>query len=202
MRKRRKRAILLGLCTRGWLFCLIKSGEKDVFPRVPGLKKGAAQHAENVEREHQHLKRTSTQTNGQNQEPGFWKHDGTLMTNSLDSLLFTAKVASQEMILSPPLRPLLFPTPTSLTNQYPVLPPFSVWHTRGLAPLTNHMATTQQLLVGLACCQTHTASHCLLRHQEPEETPQWFQRTKTNQAAVQRRPRKTLCWYSVQICEF
>lgn len=30
-RRRRKRAILFGVCTRGWLFCLIKSVEKDVF---------------------------------------------------------------------------------------------------------------------------------------------------------------------------
>lgn len=36
-RRRRKRAILFGVCTRGWLFCLIKSVEKDAFPRVPGL---------------------------------------------------------------------------------------------------------------------------------------------------------------------
>lgn len=28
----KKRDILLGLCTRGWLFCLIKSVEKDAFP--------------------------------------------------------------------------------------------------------------------------------------------------------------------------
>lgn len=36
-RRRRMRAILSSVRTSGELFCLIRSVEKDAFPRIPGL---------------------------------------------------------------------------------------------------------------------------------------------------------------------
>lgn len=130
MRRRRKRAILLGLCTRGWLFCLIKSVEKDAFPPSPWLEVVSCIARGKCEEGALAFKKdlsSSTQTNGQNQESGFWKHDGTLMTNSLDSLLLTANVTNYEMIFSRLLTFLiLFPTSASLTNQYIIFPPTSL----------------------------------------------------------------------------
>lgn len=105
---------------------------------------------------------SSKQTTGQNQETGFCKHDGTLMTNSLDSLLLEPKFHHQlwnNLFQPPHIYWVLSNISASLTNQYTIPPPalcsLSVWHNWGLAPTTNHTATTQQLLVDLACCQTH-----------------------------------------------
>ncbi len=111
---------------------------------------------------------SSKQTNGQNQETGFWKHDGTLMTNSLDSLLFLAKVSSPIM---------KWWNVHHLCSSDKAIYNFSscscapVWHNRGLAPMTNHTATTQQLLVGLARCQTHTAPTAHYVTGNPERRP-------------------------------
>lgn len=47
--------------------------------------------------------------------------------------------------------------PLSTKSIYNFSSSASVWHNRGRAPVTNHTAATQQLLVGLACGQTLTA---------------------------------------------
>ena len=41
--------VVSGVHTRGWLFGLMKSAEKEVVLRVPGLNRWATEHAEDVE---------------------------------------------------------------------------------------------------------------------------------------------------------
>lgn len=73
---------------------------------------------------------SSKQTNGQNQETGFWKHDGTNMTNSLDSLLFRANVSS-------PIMKWLSPTSS---------------HFHSFPPLSQHLCFSNKSIYNFSSC--------------------------------------------------
>lgn len=99
---------------------------------------------------------SSKQTNGQYQETGFWKRDGTLMTNSLGSLSFTAYV------LIPIMKQYTLPQcpPSLLLWQIEIfLLPWASLHCLRVAqqwgwpqwPITQ---TTHQLLVGWYAART------------------------------------------------
>lgn len=75
-------------------------------------------------------------------------------------------------------------TSPSLTNQYIISPPalcsllcLSVVQGR-TGPSDQSHSNTTTAAGWMAFCQTNTASHCPLRHWEPRETSNCFQRTK------------------------
>lgn len=69
-------------------------------------------------------------------------------------------------------------------------------HNRGLARTTNHTTATGRLGVR----PDPYGSHCQLRHWEPRETPNWFQKGPKQIRQLAKRVRGVFSWDSVQIC--
>ncbi|TNN26804.1 hypothetical protein EYF80_063057 [Liparis tanakae] len=66
------------------------------------------------------------------------------------------------------------------------------------ARMTNHTAATQRLLVGVR--PEPYGSRCQLRHWEPRETPNWFQKGPKQIRQLAKRVRGGFSWNGVQIC--
>lgn len=152
---------------------------------------------------------SSTQTHSQIWETGFSQPSGTLMTNSLDSLLSTAKVTNYKLIFSRLLTFLRYSSYFSPLVICQINTPFS--------PTVRPCGTPEDKLqwpiarlqlnshwLAWLAARTHAASHCPLHHWKPEETTHRFQKNRDKiRQHSKKRLRMAFCWYSALIlrCE-